>query len=66
MPKPIFSLIVHVHGMLHCLLNSLAVAWMAGVLQCYLCVGKHLPRVRVCRGEYGTAGKARDWGVQES
>lgn len=58
MPKPIFSYIVHVHGMLHCLLNPLAAAWMARVLQCDLCVGKHLPRVTLCRGEYGLCRKS--------
>ena len=66
MPKPIFSYKVHVNGMLHCLLNPLAAAWMDGVLQPYLCVGKHLPGVMVCSGECGTAGKAQDLGVQET
>lgn len=66
MPKPIFSYIVHVNGMLHCLLNPLAAAWMDRMLQCYLRVGKHLPGVMVCSGEYGTAGKAQDVGVQET
>lgn len=28
LPKPFFSYIVHVNGMLHCLLNPLAASWM--------------------------------------
>ena len=46
MPKPFFSGIAHVHGMLHCLLNPLAAARMDGVVGCYLCVGENVPGVR--------------------
>ncbi|KAI4544095.1 hypothetical protein MG293_004361 [Ovis ammon polii] len=47
LPKPFFSDIVHVHGMLHCLLNPLAAARMDGEVQYYLCVDEHVPRADI-------------------
>lgn len=38
MPKLLFSCIVHINGMLHCLLNPLAAAWIDEVLVLHLWV----------------------------
>lgn len=53
MPKLLFSCIVHMNGMLHCLLNPLAAAWIDEVF-----VGEHLPEAMVCSDECGSCRRS--------
>lgn len=64
MPKPFFSYIVHVNGILHCLLNHLAVTvdgWGVIVLSLWVSIK---PWAMVCSGECGICRRSLRLGVQ--